>query len=303
MLMRTDLHQHVWTEPLLDALAARRLAPFVRRSDGLTVLHCPGELPCVIDEAAESPAARAHQLRADGLDQVAVAISSPSGIETLAPEAAGELIAAHLDGVLALGESFRAWGPIPVRAPGTAAVDEVLARGCIGISVPAAALADRAALEDLLPVLGHVQSCGVPLFVHPGGFAPREALLDEPLWWTALTEYVSQMQAAWLTFSAFARRELPHLRVVFAMLAGGAPLLAERLIARGAPAVDLRDPQTFYDTSSYGPMIVEAMARWVGSAQLVYGSDRPVIEPVATGREVELMNNATQLLIPARALA
>ena len=110
------------------------------------------------------------------------------------------------------------------------------------------------------------------------------------------------MQAAWLTFAAFARRELPRLRVVFAMLAGGAPLLAERLIARGGPTIDLHDPRTFYDTSSYGPMIVEAMARWVGPAQLVYGSDRPVIEPVPTGREVELMNSATQLLAPARAL-
>ena len=43
-------------------------------------------------------------------------------------------------------------------------------------------------------------------------------------------------------------------------------------------------------------MIVESMARWVGDAQLVYGSDRPVIEPVRTGREVELMTNATTLL-------
>jgi hypothetical protein len=300
--MRTDLHQHVWTEPLLDALAARRVAPFVRRDDGLTVLHCPGELPCVIDEPAESPAARARLLRSDRLDQAVVAISSPIGIEMLAPEVAGELISAHLDGALALGKSFRAWGPVPVRAPEVAAVDEVLARGCIGVSVPAAALADRSALTDLLPVLEHVQSCGVPLLVHPGGFGSRDARLDEPLWWAALTDYVSQMQAAWLTFAAFARRELPQLRVVFAMLAGGAPLLAERLIARGGPAVDLRDPLTFYDTSSYGPMIVEAMARWVGPAQLVYGSDRPVIEPVPTGREVELMNNATQLLTPAEAL-
>jgi hypothetical protein len=93
------------------------------------------------------------------------------------------------------------------------------------------------------------------------------------------------------------------LRVLFAMLAGGAPLLAERLSARGGPAIDLRDPETFYDTSSYGPMMVEAMARWVGPAQLVYGSDRPVIEPVPTGREVELMNNAGALLEPARAIA
>jgi 6-methylsalicylate decarboxylase len=301
--MRTDLHQHVWTEPLLDALAARQGAPFVRRGDGLTVLHCPGELPCVIDEAAESPAARARLLAADRLDQAVVAISSPIGIEMLAPDVAEELIAAHLDGVLALGHGFRAWGPIPARAPEPAAVDAVLARGCVGISLPAAALADRSALHAALPVLERVQACGVPLFVHPGGFASREACLDDPLWWTALTDYVSQMQAAWLTFGAFGRRELPRLRVLFAMLAGGAPLLAERLSARGGPAIDLRDPETFYDTSSYGPMMVEAMARWVGPAQLVYGSDRPVIEPVPTGREVELMNNSGALLEPARAVA
>jgi 6-methylsalicylate decarboxylase len=301
--MRTDLHQHVWTEPLLDALAARQCAPFVRRGDGLTVLHCPGELPCVIDEVAESPAARAGLLAVDRLDQAVVAISSPIGIEMLAPDVAEELIAAHLDGVLALGHGFRAWGPIPAREPEPAAIDAVLARGCVGISVPAAALADRSALHAALPMLERVQTCGVPLFVHPGGVASREACLDDPLWWTALTDYVSQMQAAWLTFGAFGRRELPRLRVLFAMLAGGAPLLAERLSARGGPAIDLRDPETFYDTSSYGPMMVEAMARWVGPAQLVYGSDRPVIEPVPTGREVELMNNSGALLEPARAVA
>jgi predicted TIM-barrel fold metal-dependent hydrolase len=302
-MTRTDLHQHCWTQPLLDALAARRSAPFVRRNDGLTVLHCPGELPCVIDEMAESPSARARLLASDGLDQVAVAISSPLGIEMLAPDVAAELIAAHLEGVLALGPAFRAWGPIPAREPDEAAVDAVLARGCVGVSVPAAAIAERGALEAILPVLAHVEACDVPLFVHPGGFGPREAGLDDPLWWTALTDYVSQMQAAWLSFSAFARRELPRLRVLFAMLAGGGPLLAERLLARGGPAIDLRDPLTFYDTSSYGPMNVEAMARWVGPSQLVYGSDRPVIEPMPTGREVELMDNASRLVAPARAYA
>jgi hypothetical protein len=301
--MLFDLHQHVWTEPLLDALAARRCAPFVRRDDGLTVLHCPGELPCVIDEAAESPESRTRLLRADGADRAVVAISSPIGIEVLEPEVATELIAAHLDGVLALGEEFLAWGPIPVRSPDPAAVDEILARGCIGVSIPACAVADRSALLAMMGVLERVQATGAPLFVHPGGFPPREAALDEPLWWAALTDYVAQMQAAWLTFSVYGRRDLPRLRVVYAMLAGGAPLLAERLAARGGPAIDLHDPLTFYDTSSYGPMNVEALARWVGPEQLVYGSDRPVIEPVPTGREVELMHNAAQLIDPAKALA
>ena len=47
--MNIDVHQHIWTEPLLGALAARRALPFVRRIDGLTVLHSLDEQPYVID--------------------------------------------------------------------------------------------------------------------------------------------------------------------------------------------------------------------------------------------------------------
>jgi predicted TIM-barrel fold metal-dependent hydrolase len=306
--MHVDIHQHVWTTPLLDALAARDCLPFVRRADGLTVLHGGGELPHVIDTAAESPDRRAQLLRTDGVARAVVAHSSPIGIEALRHDVAAELIAAHLDGVLALGEGFAAWGPVAIDAPDPADVDEVLARGCVGVSVPACDLVGRDALEALGPLLERVQARGVPLFVHPGGVASlqaREAPITEPLWWRALTDYVSQMQAAWLTFATHGRRELPRLAVVFAMLAGGAPLQNERLATRGGPAVDLRDPLTFYDTSSYGPALVEVMARLVGSDQLVYGSDRPVVEPVPTGREHALMANAARVLraaeVPAQA--
>jgi hypothetical protein len=120
--------------------------------------------------------------------------------------------------------------------------------------------------------------------------------LNEPLWWTALTGYVAQMQAAWLTFAAFGRAEHRDLVVLFAMLAGGAPLLSERLAARGGPPVDLHDQLMFYETSSYGPVAVEAMARRVGAGQLVYGSDRPVVDPVVTGREALLAENGARLL-------
>ena len=73
----------------------------------------------------------------------------------------------------------------------------------------------------------------------------------------------------------------PALRVVFAMLAGLAPLHAERLAARGGPAEAVHDPLTSFDTSSYGPQAIDAMLRVVGVDRLLYGSDRPVIEPVA----------------------
>ena len=197
------------------------------------------------------------------------------------------------------------WGPVAIDRPDPASVDEVLARGCVGVSLPACALAGRDALERMTPLLERVQAGDVPLFVHPGGVASRdarEAPIDEPLWWRALTDYVFQMQAAWLTFASHGRRSLPRLRVVFAMLAGTAPLQAERLATRGGPALDLTDPLTFYDTSSYGPRAVTAMAQWVGPRQLVYGSDRPVVEPLPTGREAELIDNASALLTPAGAL-
>jgi len=84
--------------------------------------------------------------------------------------------------------------------------------------------------------------------------------------------------------------------VVFAMLAGGAPLISERLAARGGPEVDVRDPLVFYDTSSYGPAAVESMARRVGAEQLVYGSDRPVVDPMPTGREAPLQANGARLV-------
>jgi 6-methylsalicylate decarboxylase len=302
-VQRVDIHQHVWTTPLLDALARRDCHPFVRRDGGVCVLHLAGELPCVIDEASESTASRTRLLEIDGAELAAVSLSSPIGIEMLAPDQADELIAAHLDGVLSLGDRFVAWGPIGIRRPDPADVDAVLARGCVGISLPSAALADFDALEAIGPVLERVQELGAPLFVHPGGFATRQPSLSDPLWWPALTSYVSDLHAAWLTFVTYGRRELPRLRVVFAMLAGGAPLQTERLTARGGPSFDLHDPLTFYDTSSYGPMMIEAMAACLGPDRLVHGSDRPVIEPVRSGREVELMTNAADFLIPARAAA
>lgn len=297
---RVDVHQHVWTAPLLDALAARRLLPFVRRSGSLAVLHCAGEQSYVIDLEAETPARRARLVHADGLDLALVALSSPVGIEALPREQARELIEAHLGGVGALGEEFASWGPVALDQPDAADVDDLIDRGCVGVSIPAAALATGPdALNDVGPLLARAQDLGAPVFVHPGsapGRGSREASLAEPLWWTALTDYVAQMQAAWLTFVTAGRRDFPHLTAVFAMLAGGAPLLSERLAIRGGPWINLTDPNVFYESSGYGPDAIEAMARRVGAGQLVYGSDRPVAEPDDTGWDSQLKANGGRFL-------
>ena len=64
--MRIDLHQHIWTESLLDALERRDRLPFVRRVNGLTTVHSAGEQPYVIEVASEAPRRRADLLHVDG---------------------------------------------------------------------------------------------------------------------------------------------------------------------------------------------------------------------------------------------
>jgi hypothetical protein len=284
-MIRIDVHQHLWTQPLIDALAARRELPFVRRAAGLTVLHVAGERPYVLDTSGETPAARAARLRLDGLDQALVCLSSPVGIESLPREQSAPLLEAYHDGALSLGEPFGVWAAVALDRPDPDDVDRALDRGCIGLSLPAGALASVEAVSGLRALLARLEARDVPLLVHPGpGPAPgaraaEEARLSDPLWWPALTRYVAQMQAAWLAFVSAGRALHAELRVIFSMLGGMAPLQAERLLSRGGPAPCLADPLVFYDTSSYGPEAVRVMAGIVGARQLLFGSDRPVVEP------------------------
>jgi hypothetical protein len=117
-----------------------------------------------------------------------------------------------------------------------------------------------------------------------------------------MTRYVADMNAAWHAFAAFGRTSHPQLRVVFAMLAGGAPLHAERLAARGGPTAAVADDRLFYDTSSYGVRTIDALVRCVGIDQLVHGSDRPVVDassPSLLGpaaREAMVSANVARLL-------
>ncbi len=294
-LMKIDVHQHLWTEPLVEALAERRELPFVGREHGLAVLYLAGERPYVIDLAGESPERRGSLVAGDGLDRALLCLSSPLGIEWLPRAQAQPLIDAYHEGALALDGPFGVWGALALDRADPNDVDRALARGCVGISLPAGALAGVAAISELRAVLARLESHGAPLLVHPGpgvgpgAYAPAaEASLEDPLWWPALTGYVALMQAAWLAFLTSGRARHPRLRVVFTMLAGLAPLQAERLACRGGPSHGLVDPLIFYEISSYGRSAVRAVAEVVGREQLLYGSDRPVVEPRAFGMPREL---------------
>jgi hypothetical protein len=139
--------------------------------------------------------------------------------------------------------------------------------------------------------------------VHPG---PAAAPAGAPAWWPALTDYVAQLQAAWFALTTTGRAAHPSLRIVFAALAGLAPLHHERLTARGGTDAALRDPGLFYETSSYGPRALRAVADAVGLSQLVHGSDRPVVDPAPDAVAAGLGDDAwaaITLANPARLFA
>jgi hypothetical protein len=242
---------------------------------------------------------------ADRVDRILISISSPAGIESLPREEAEPLLGAYAEGAQALPAGFDAWGAIPLHGERPGDVDDLVERGFVGLALPAGAITSPAGLRRLEPILARLEHHGAPLLVHPGPspWRPPEPLDEgDARWWPALTRYVFDMQAAWLSFVLAGRPAHPDLKVVFAMLAGCAPLHSERLAARGGPAARVVDPLCFYDSSSYGAVALDAMIRSVGVEQIVYGSDRPVVDPPAAhlGEAVE---HAMRVANPARLLS
>jgi hypothetical protein len=291
-----DVHQHVWPLPFLEALRVRRRPP---RLDGWTLL-LDGERPYEVDPAAHDPAARAGQAAADELDLVLVAPSAALGLADLAPEEAAELTSAWHDGALELPDPFRPWATAGLRDPDPGVLEGALRAGCIGLELPAGALATPPDVERLGELLAVLERAGAPLLVHPGPLRPA-APPDAPAWWPPVVGYVQQLHAAWWAWWEAGRSAFPDLRVCFCALAGLAPLHGERHRARGGDDRAV-DPGVFLETSSYGPCAVDATIRALGVDVICHGSDRPYAEPVdlLMGEPVA---HALSVANPARLLA
>jgi 6-methylsalicylate decarboxylase len=142
-------------------------------------------------------------------------------------------------------------------------------------------------------LLERLEARGAPLFVHPGPAGAGDR--DGAPWWPALTGYLASLQSAWWAWVAAGLGAHPRLRVVFAALAGLAPLHGERAAARRGPAVP-SSSQLFYDTSSYGQQAIAALAAIVGARQLVHGSDFPVLAADAPADDARMRENPARLL-------
>jgi hypothetical protein len=268
-----DLHQHLWPQPLVNALRRRTEAPRLR---GWT-LELPGEPDYVIDPAEHEVTQRVAENRDDGIDLALNSLSSPMGIESLPPAQAHPLLEAYHEGSLELPEPYRAWAAACLSEVDPGALEYELERGFVGLQLPATALLDEVGYDHVAPLLDVLQDANRPLFIHPGpaGTLPGSG----PAWWAAVVSYVQQMHAAWFAFRAVGRRRHPDLNVCFAMLAGLGPLHGERFAAR-AGGRSVTDPNVFLEISSYGTKAIDATVRVLGIDGLVNGSDRPYAPPV-----------------------
>jgi len=276
-----DVHQHLWPPALVEALRARDEPPRLRGD----VLELPSGV-WRLDVGTHDPEARIAALDRDGVD-VAI-LSCPPSLELDAAlvdvyhEAMAEVVAASAG-------RFRAL-----------ACDAVVP-GFAGTCVAARTLVD---LDRSAPLLSTLERSGGILFVHPG---PEQTPPHAPSWWPAIVGYTSQMQAAYAVWTSYGADAWPNLRVVFAILAGGAPVQLERLASRGVDTRALLHENVFLDTASYGPRALSLALSVYGVGQIVYGSDWPVIDVEPTLRAVRGFGQAVAAAVcsdtPARLLA
>ena len=273
-----DVHQHLWPEAVLRVLERRSAAPRAYWQDGRWHLELQGEPGFAVLPEHHEPAQRAAGLT---VDQALVALSSPVGLEVLPARDALAAIAAWQQAATELPPELGWWAATPaaLHADGEAELaQEALAAGAAGVCLPANRLATPNEAHEALPLLNATADAGAPVFIHPG--PATDGSQQDPAWWSPATSYVAQQHVAWHTFHHSVRPTLPTQKAIFAGLAGLAPLQAERTTNKGGPDAEtaLADPLVFYDTSSYGPRAVRAMATAVGIGQLVYGTDYPVHE-------------------------
>jgi predicted TIM-barrel fold metal-dependent hydrolase len=255
-----DLHQHLWPESLVEALA-RRTSPPMLRGNTLVV---PGEGAFEIDPSAYGTTACIASLDRAGIDVAVVSCPPTLGIDELDEEEAETLRDAYHEGALAAVDTSD--GRLLALSMGRAK------EGFVGAIVGADELRD---LDEVAPALDELERRGAFVMVHPGTARPPA---DAPAWWAATVDYTAQMQRAYATWLAHGAERWPELRIVFSILAGGAPFQLERMQARGYDPRNSLRPTIYLEASSYGRRALELCLSTFGARQIVYGSDSPVID-------------------------
>jgi 6-methylsalicylate decarboxylase len=282
-----DVHQHLWPPPFVQALRRRSVPPCIR---GDELVLAEGTYPA--DLHAHELDERIALLDGAGIDVALVSLQPTLGLQALEPRERDELEDAWEEGIVELaGAAGGRLRPLSPRLP---------REGFAGASTGADALAE---LNRLAPTLDALRGNGV-LFVHPvAGSAPAEGRR----WWAPVVDYTSHMQQAYFAWLAEGQARWPDVRVVFAILAGGAPIQLERLACRADAPVEAAHENVFLEISSYGQRAIRLCADALGPEQLVFGSDAPVVDPGVAARSLAACGAELERLAreetPARLLA
>jgi 6-methylsalicylate decarboxylase len=299
----------------MSALAARDTPPrIVTRTSGLW-LELGFEPGGPVSAAAHDPQRRVALLDACGIDAAVISISTPVGMEALPEDEARPLLDAYHRGIAEVVDGSHgrllALAAACLGAPdaGLADVTERLQAGFAGLSLPSEALATPAGLDLCAPLLELLQQTGRPLLVHPGPAPwtrPDPADPRLPAWWTPLAQYPAWSLRAFATWRALGAAAYPRLRVVFAIMAGGAPFLEGRWRTFSGLAGAI-DRNVFLDTASCQRLDLELALAAYGAEQIVLGTDIPVIDPAPLLRSLDGLGpfvlEAVAERNPARVLA
>ena len=255
-----DVHQHLWPDSFVEALAERKSPPLLRNHT--LVLEAEGAFE--IDPAAYGPQACIENLDRAGIDVAVVSCPPTLGIDELADGEAEALRGAYHEGARAA-----------VAASGGRLLALSMGRPEDGFVGAMVAADDLAELDRIAPVLDELERRRAFVMVHPGAARPPA---DAPPWWAAAVDYTAQMQRAYATWLAHGVERWPELRIVFSILAGGAPFQLERMQARGFDITSSLRPTIYLEASSYGRRALELCLATFGARQILYGSDSPVID-------------------------
>ena len=248
----------------------------------------------MIERSGETPARRAELVqRRRARSRAGLPVEPARESRRLPREQAPPLLDAYHEGALALGEPFGVWGAIALDRADPAGRRSRARRGCVGISLPAGAIAERRRARARCDrVLRRLEHAGAPLFVHPGpglGDVARRARRRR-----AVAGRAAVVVGADALRRGHARR-VAGVRQRRAPRASAAARRSSRCspgslrctpsgCARaagpprcGRPADLLRD--LLLRSRRRSPR----RRRSVGSEQLLYGSDRPVADPAEHG--------------------
>jgi 6-methylsalicylate decarboxylase len=248
-----DVHQHFWPPAFIEALSRRTAPPRLR--DGILELAVEGSF--AVDFADHDLGRRLDLLDRHGIDVALISLAP-----TMEVEGEHELVEAFYAGMLEVAAEARG----RLRPFAYAECKDGFAGACV--SAPTL-------VAGVEPLLAELEESGQMLFVHPGPPAAMPA--EAPAWWPAMAEYTAQMQAAYLAWLARDAERHANLPVIFAILAGGAPIQLERFASRSIAVPP--HPNVYFDIASYGHRALELCIAANGVGQLVFGSDTPVLDP------------------------